>query len=105
MSQNINEWLSCKLFGRGHVSCRKAIQIVVGYILSVTPFVTATSRLVIKTEPHPFYTTVCFGDVSNRVIRDSFPPPTAVPGPTKGALHSSQSHTKCILLYTCPTLG
>ncbi len=57
MSQNINEWLSCNLFGRGHVSCHKAIQIVVGYTLSVTPFVTAASRLV-KTEPHPFYTIV-----------------------------------------------
>ncbi len=58
VSQNISEWLSCNLFGRGHVSCHNAIQIVVGYTLPVTLFVTAASHYVIKTEPHPFSTTV-----------------------------------------------
>ncbi len=47
----------------------------------------------------------CFGDVSDRDIRGSSPPSTAVPGPVKGALHSSQLHTKCILLYARPVLG
>ncbi len=49
--------------------------------------------------------TLCFGDVSDREIRGSSPPSTAVPGPIKGELHSSQLHTECILLYACPVLG
>ncbi len=67
MSQNLNKWLSCDLFERGHVSCHKAIRIVVGYTLSVTLFVTAASYYVIKTEPHPFYTTVGHINVGSAV--------------------------------------
>ncbi len=58
VAQNVNEWLSCDLFGRGHVSCHKVIQIVVGCTLSVTLFVTAASHCIFKTEPRPLYTTV-----------------------------------------------
>ncbi len=58
MSCNANEWLSCNPFERGYVSCHKAIQIFVGYTLSVTIFVTAASHYVTKTEPHQFYTTM-----------------------------------------------
>ncbi len=58
VSQNINESLLCNLFGRGHVSCHKAMKIVVVCTLSVTLFVSVASHHVIKTEPHPFYTTV-----------------------------------------------
>ncbi len=58
MSQNINEWLSCNLFERGHVSCHKVIRIIVVYTLSITLFVTAALCYVIEIEPHPSYTTV-----------------------------------------------
>ncbi len=48
---------------------------------------------------------MCFGAISDREIRDSSPPLTAVSGPAEGALHSSQSHTKRILLYSSLILG
>ncbi len=48
---------------------------------------------------------ICFGDGPHREVRDSSPPSTAVPGPVKDALHSSQLRTKCILSYARPVLG
>ncbi len=81
-SQNLNEWLSCNLSGRGPASCHKAIQILVGYTLSVTPFVTAASRC-IKTEPHPFYTIAGLFQYDNRAPRHatltSFTPTVCMP--------------------------
>ncbi len=56
------------------MSRHRAIQIVVGYTLSVTPFVTAVPRLVvIKTEPRPFYTTVGGPNTSNRALCRAVP--------------------------------
>ncbi len=52
MSQNLNEWLSRDLCGRIHVSCFRAIRMVVSYMLPVTFCVSAAlSHHVIKTEP------------------------------------------------------
>ncbi len=66
-------------------------------------------KIISKGLPHHNYTFVygefCFGDVSDREIRGSSPPSTTVQGPVKGALHSSQLHTECILLYASPVLG
>ncbi len=73
VSQNLNEWLLCDLYERGYVSCHRAIRIVVGYTLSVTLFSIAASHYVIKTEPHPFYTTVGhlnIGSVGRLILND-----------------------------------
>ncbi len=66
-------------------TCHRAIQVVVGYTLSViTPFVTPAPCLVIKTEPHPFYTIVGLiqytaNRASRRAISNRFTPIVCMP--------------------------